>query len=199
VKNNSQCQSTDETPYTTWAIDPKFYQLLENHYNLLDIMATTEFDKNPILLEQRIKLTAKSEFQPKDRYVIVFFDTDFFWHGHGITLNNILSVWRNLDLPFYTLIIYTNHIGLSTTIHDLTSDRHLLDRPTVVETFINPWNYDPDSCHEQDPKVDDINLHALCLMAGNGRSHRYAAYTNLKDLVPDQIAMTVKAPCQYRT
>ena len=175
-------------------IDPKIHQMLQARYNLLDVIESKQFDQQPQSLVSRLKLTAKPSFDPHDRYVIVLFDTDYFWHGHGICLNNLFAVWRHLDLPFYTLLLYTNHIGIEREVNALCRDRCQPDRPTVIETFINPGNYDPDHYHWQDPALENIEHHVLCLMAGSNRSHRYATYAGLRDIDQERLVMTIRAP-----
>lgn len=175
-------------------LDPEYQTLLEQRYNILDIIETKEFDQDPMTLIPRLEASRRESFSERDRYVIVLFDTDYFWHGHGIGINNLFAVWKHLDLPFYTLLLYTNHIGIHQQIEDLTKDLHELDRPTVIETFINPNNYDVSYYEPKDPDIASIDYHALCLMAGTDRSHRYATYASLKDLGEDRLVMTIRAP-----
>ena len=168
--------------------------LLEQHYNLIDVIGTKSFDCGKIdSLIQRLSASQKTVYEPTDRYVIVQFDTDFYWHGHGVNLNNLFTVWRDLGIPLYTMIFYTNHFGISQEIEQLCKYSHPNDRPTVIETFVNPGNYDPRGYQETDIDIDRIDTQALCMMAGSARSHRYATYNSLKDLVPATIAMTLKA------
>lgn len=175
-------------------LDPKMEQLLRTRYNLLDVIESKEFDQRPESLVPRLKLTAKPSFMPNDRYVIVLFDTVYFWHGHGICLNNIFAIWQHLDLPFYTLLLYTNHIGIEKEVDALCRDLCQFDRPTVIETLINPRNYNHDQYHWQDTALEHIEHHVLCLMAGNDRSHRYATYAGLRDIDQERLVMTIRAP-----
>jgi hypothetical protein len=178
--------------FTPW-LDKDFQKLLEQHYNLLDIIETKSFDCGKIdLLIERLLKNKKSVYEVNDRYVIVQFDTDFYWHGHGINLNNLFTVWRSLDIPLYTMLFYTNHFGIGQEIEQLCSWADSVDRPTVIETFINPGNYNPEYTNIP-VNIDAIDTHALCMMAGSQRSHRHAVYNALKELVPAKIEMTLKS------
>jgi hypothetical protein len=175
------------------ALDPEIKKLLLARYNLLDIIESKEFDQQPESLVHRLQLTAKPEFHARDRYVIILFDTDYFWHGHGICLNNMFAVWQYLDIPLFTLILYTNHIGIQREVNALCANQSRADLPTVIETFINPNNYDPLHYQHRDCEIEHINHHVLCLMAGTGRSHRYATYAGLRDIDQDRMVMTIRA------
>lgn len=176
-----------------WHMDPALHNELHCVFNIIKVFETTQFDCGKIdyLIEQ-LTATRKSQFDPLDRYVIVHFDTDFYWHGHGVNLNNLFSVWKSLDIPLYTMIYYTNHHGISTEIKNLCQAQSLKDQPMVIETLINPGNYDINPYDNFDANINDIEMHALCMMSGSGRSHRGAVFNHLKDQSQDHIAMTIK-------
>jgi len=174
-------------------IDPYFLNVLGERFNLLDMIQSTEFDQDPKLLVGRLQHTIKPRFDNHDRYIIVMFETDYYWHGHGICLNNIFEIWRHLNIPFYTLILYTNNLGLEHEVQELCQDLHANDRPTIIETFINPLNYQPKHYQDCVPNLDHITHHAICLMAGAKRPHRYATWTALKDIDTDRLIMSIKA------
>jgi len=179
--------------YNSPQVDPDYQQLLEQQFNILSVFETKEFDCGKInRLISKLEQSKKEVYNPDDRYIVVHFDTDFYWHGHGINLNNLFSVWTQLDIPLYTLIYYTNHYGIKKEIDQLCQGRDAFDQPTVIETMINPGNYRPQGYNEFDTDITKITHHALCLMAGTMRSHRGALYNHLKHLSPEQIAMTIK-------
>jgi hypothetical protein len=174
-------------------LDPEYKQLLTEHYNIINVSSSASFDCGKIdNLVQTLTHTKKTQYDPKDRYVIVWFDTDFYWHGHGINLNNMFTVWRSLNIPFFTMLLYTNHFGLHKEVNELCKLNHNRDRPTVIETFINPGNYNPKGYEDYKIDLELIEKHALCMMAGSPRSHRYATYNAVKHLVPEQIEMTIR-------
>lgn len=172
--------------------DPFFLNLFTEYFNILDQFESCEFDHDPMILFHRLKKIKKDVYDINDRYIIVMFDTDYYWHGHGINLNNIFEIWRALDIPFFTMIIYTNNFGLTREVDDLMVNHHDKDRPLVVETFINPMNYHQATCDVFEPNINKITHHALCLMRGQERPYRYAAYTAFKDIEQDRLVMTVK-------
>jgi hypothetical protein len=169
-------------------------EFFEKHFNVLDYFETKEFDNDYDALIRRLEKTKKHMFDPKDRYILTFFDTSFFVDDTCVVLYNFFRIWRWMDLPFYTLIIHTNHFGLAEKIANEFREHHPADKPSVIESMINRINFDIESYQVSDPEIDKINYHALCMMAGNKRSHRYATYTNLKDLSGEKIVMSINPP-----
>jgi len=175
-------------------IDNEYQKLFEKHFNIISIIETQQFDCGKIdFLIDVLTQTKKDQYDAKDRYIVVQFDTDFYWHGHGINLNNLFAVWTKLDIPFYTMIFYTNHFGIKNEIADLCKNREDKDRPLVIETFIDPNNYDPDGYTEFDTDIDNISRHAICMMAGSARSHRFALHNHLRHRIPDHIVASIRA------
>ena len=173
-------------------IDPGLEAELTGAFNIIEQFETKQFDcGNMDFLISRLKATRKETFDTLDRYVIVHFDTDFYWHGHGINLNNLFSVWKSLDLPLYTMIYYTNHHGITEEINKLCCSSHVKDRPMVIETLINLINYQPRFYENFDANIDSIDRHGLCMLAGSQRSHRGATFNHLKHLQPSHLAMTI--------
>lgn len=174
-------------------LDSDYVTLLQQHYNIISIVETTEFDcGNSQYLIDLLESTKKEIYNNNDRYVIVHFDTDFYWKGHGINLNNLFAIWQELNIPLYTMIYFTNHIGISKEIEVLVKNHHPNDRPTVIESIVNRLNYNPNGYKNFETNISSIEKHALCMLAGTHRSHRLATYNQLKDLVPDFIEMTLK-------
>ena len=172
-------------------VDPEISQVLSEKYNILDCLEFKQFDLNFKWLENWLQANRQDSFGVNDRFVIVHFDCDFYWKGHGINLNNFIEMWKYYDLPLYTILLYTNHIGISREVNDICKQYHENDRPTVVETVINQLSYLLDRYTDIPLGVDSIDIHSVCLMAGTPRSHRWATFNHLKDLYPEQIAMTL--------
>lgn len=176
-------------------LDKQFQKVLESRYNLLDIIETKEFDLDPgNLLVSRLKKTIKSEYQSDDRYVIVLFDTCYYFQEENLTLHNLISIWKHLDIPFYTMIFYTNHFGIRQEFERHFSKLHHKDRPTIIETFYNPGNYN-DDCDKTlaDPCIEEIQYPLLCMMKGAPRTHRQVLYSSLKDVDPGKVVMTINS------
>ena len=179
-------------PINSTGMDPVFEAVLKEKYNILDIIESKEFDLMIDTLLPRLANKRKDQFDALDRFVVVKFDSDFYWHGHGVSLNNLFEVWRYLDIPFYTMFIYTNHIGLTAEVENLCRYQHTLDRPTVFETMLNAINRFPEGVAEPDMNIQDIQHHAISMMAGAHRSHRIATYSSLRDIDPQRLVMSIK-------
>lgn len=161
-------------------------------YNVLDHCKFQQFDSNWLWLENRLKNIKKNIHDPLDRYVIEHQDTDYYLADeflYGIGLYNLINIFKNLDIPLFTLLLYTNHFGISREINKLATDPN--DRPTVIETFITNTHYTNDYC---DLKIDSycIEFPAICLMGGTKRVHRIAMFRFLEqqqllDIVPTSI------------
>lgn len=163
-------------------------------YNVLDHCKFQQFDSDSswVLLENHLKNIKKNIYDPSDRYVIEHQDTDYYLADeflYGIGLYNLINVFKNLDIPLFTLLLYTNHFGISKEIDKLATDPN--DRPTVIETFITKTHYTNDYC---DLEIDSscIEFPAICLMGGSNRVHRIAMFRFLEqqqllDIVPTSI------------
>lgn len=174
-----------------WLADPEYLRVLRSAYNILDIIEFKSFDLDWSWFDRWAHQHNKVAYGTKDRFLVVHFDTDFYWHHHGININNLINRWRDLGMPLHTMLLYTNHLGIGQEIDRICAAQDPKDRPTVIETFINPGNY-LDHYPDVDLDTDAITHHALCLMAGSPRSHRYGVYNHLGDLAPHKIALTLK-------
>lgn len=171
-------------------IDPLLLKRLEDRYQILDVLVLWEFDRDQDSMCRALQPFCQRRWNSDEKLVINHFDTDFYWHGHGLVLNNLFTVWQRLDIPLHAMIFYTNHIGISREIEDLLLD-HAQDRPWVIETVLDPLTYRSQRYVDQDPALDAVKMHAVCLMNGQPRSHRLATFQHLQHLTPDRVAMTV--------
>jgi len=175
------------------SIYPDWLQTLEKKYNIVDVFNFVRYDYQLDQLKQRLLAVKKPAFDAHDRIVAVHFDTDYYIQGRvGVNLTNLFTIWQEADIPFHTMLLYTNHTGIQKEIDVLCQHRPAIDRPTIVETVINQLSYLPDT-YDAEPEldVDQIEYHGLALM-GAQRSHRYALYNHIKQHC-DQIAMVIKA------
>jgi hypothetical protein len=181
------------TPDTLGLVDLDFLQAIKEKYNVVDMFDLHGYELRLDLLEQKLKSIKKTTFDVQDRIIVVHFDTDYYLHNEfGLTLANLFTLWQRVDLPLYTLLLYTNHIGVGKEVDIICQDRHPKDRPTLIETFINPANYS-DLTYSTEPElnVDTIEYHGLSMM-GAPRSHRFALYNHLNYLA-DKLIFTVRA------
>jgi hypothetical protein len=178
-------------------IDQTILSAIKKKYNVIDVFALMEFDHDFDSLKQHLQTRKKDCFGPKDRIVINHFDTDYYVHNQfGINLINLFTVWRDLDLPMYLILIYTNHIGIRQEIDLMCKTNHPLDRPTLIETFIDPMSYSSDTyTHEPNINIEQIEYHGLSMMNAP-RSHRYALYNHICHL-DSHLVLTIKTKDEY--
>jgi hypothetical protein len=170
----------------------EIYDVFAARYNILDSIETKEFDMDFDKLRQFFSRSRKQIYSPRDRYIIVHQDTDVYIKemSVGLNLRNCLVVAEELDIPFYTIILWTNHFGLQREIDLLCEQRDVQDRPTVIESFCTVTHV---ADHYQDRPLapDSIQYQGLCMM-GAPRSHRYALYTSLRHVDRSRLVMTFR-------
>lgn len=164
-----------------------YRDVLYEKYKILGHIEFKTFDKDFTVLEDFLHLIKKDYFEPNERIIIEHVDTDYYLpeFPYGINLYNLVTAFRKVDIPLFTLLLFTNNFGISKELAQLAPGEH----PTVIETFIiDPhWteNY-------QDVKVnaDNIEMPALTML-GHNRSHRNVLYHFLKENnLLDQVAVT---------
>lgn len=173
-------------------IPSEIQDLLHKKYNVLGNVEFKQFDHCWENLRIFFHRTRKSIFEPQDRYVIEHQDTDIYIPemSVGLNLRNFFQIVNELDIPLYTIIIWTNHFGLQHEIDLLCGQSHTVDRPTIIESFCaRPTVAD----QYLDLAIDDgeITHHALCMMGAN-RSHRFALYHALKHVHANKLAISIK-------
>jgi hypothetical protein len=175
-------------------IDPDMCELICKKFNVLGIITFNffDYDFNYNRLRSWFSSRKKEKFESNDRFIIVHFDTDYYINNsYGVELNNFFTICEELDIPPSTLFFYTNYFGISNEINEILKDYHESDRPTIFETIVNESNYPPNGYNNLNINYQNIKYHALCMMNGSKRSHRYATYNELKELVPDKIILTL--------
>lgn len=172
----------------------EIFDVFAAKYNIIASIETKEFDLNFDHLRHFFASTKKQKFASQDRYIIVHQDTDVYINemSVGLNLRNLLVIVEELDIPFYTIIIWTNHFGLQREIDLLCQNQHSQNRPTVIESFCTVTHV-ADSYQDRPLAVDSIHYQGLCMM-GAPRSHRYALYTSLRHVDPSRLAMTCNIP-----
>lgn len=174
------------------SVDNDFLSILQEKYNILNVFVLKNYDQNLEDLRKHLTHLRKDKFNPKDRIIVVQFDTDYYIDERvGINLINLFNIWREVDIPMSVMIYYTNNFGVSKEIDYICRYNHVADRPTVIETFFNPLTFNKTN-YPYDMNLDEdlITHHCLC-MIGNNRSHRFALYNHIKHLL-DRIVCTIK-------
>lgn len=153
---------------------------LNQNYTVIDSVQLVGVDQDFDLLEKRLLSQRRDHYGPKDLIVVNHFDTDYYdvrLRG-GLILGNLIHLFKKIDIPLHTLLLYTNHIGLSKEVEVLCEDHDINDRPRVFETIIDRSMVDVINSWPFDTAL--ISRHALCLM-GSGRSHRHAIRNTIYD------------------
>lgn len=167
------------------------FDIFAERYNIIASIEFKKFDLAPDNLREFFSSTKKTTFLPNDRYIIVHHDTDVYINEMPVGLNfrNFFLIADELDIPFFTLIIWTNHFGLQREVDILCRTRHIKDRPMVVESFCTTTHVA--DCYESVPlNVDAITTQGLCMM-GAARSHRYALYNAIQHIDHSRLAMSL--------
>ena len=166
-------------------------QLLSQRCNILGGAVMQEIDHDFESVAAWLHSLHRDQFDPLDRIIVVHQDSDYYLpNRYGINLNNLFETWTNCDIPVYTMLLYTNHFGLREEVDQICQWRKIQDRPTVIEVPITEYP----GADFPDPALaaDQIVLHAVSMMAGSPRSHRFALYNHLQHLSPDHLAVTIK-------
>lgn len=177
-------------------IPKKLLSKLYTHYNIIDQIEFKQFDENFDILKKFFLSTRKECYNINDRYIIEHQDTDVYIPhcSVGINLQNFFEIVKEVDIPLYTLLFYTNHFGITQEINKLCSTGYQSDRPTVIESFVTT-SHIAESYTNNNIDIDQINYHALCMMGAN-RSHRFALYQKLQHIDPNKVAITIKGLAQ---
>lgn len=163
---------------------------LAQYYHIRASAVMLEFDHDFDQFAQWLAHHGQINYAAQEKILIVHFDSDYYLpDGYGVNLNNLFEVWTGLGVPVSAMILYTNHLGMTAEVEKICQTLGVQDRPVVLETLLTKYNHA--QLHSTWPAVDQVNTHAVCLMAGSPRSHRYALYNHLRDLVPQNIILTI--------
>lgn len=177
--------------------DRSFLKFLSNEFNILDTIESGDVfnaSGNYSVLENWLEKNKRDSYDPNDRFVVLHFENDYYINmEYGIFVNNFIRLWQHYNIPFYTLIFYTNHIGISKEIFRALEYNDPEDRPFVFETIVNKINHPHTGYIKHDISIEDIDHHLLYLNAGTTektnalRPHRLAFYNEIKDLYPKHL------------
>lgn len=164
--------------------------LLRARYNILGHWNFLQFDFDFTILRNLLLDIKKERFDPQDRIIIEHQDTDFYIKecSVGINLRNFFCVVRELDLPLYLFVFYTNHFGLKKEFDILCGLNHANNRPTVIESFLSTRHHDNKRIIPVDCDFEHIEFNMLCMM-NLKRSHRNAVYHALKEVDDQKLAL----------
>jgi hypothetical protein len=162
-------------------------------YSIIGHLEFKQFDHDFNILEKHLQLIKKDQFSHNERIIIEHQDCDYYLKDfpYGIGLYNLFTVFKKIDIPLFTILLFTNHIGISREINALAPDVH--DCPTVIESFITKTHYS-NNYQPIQLEVDQIQRPGLCML-GQPRVHRHAMYHFLEkeNLLP-LVATSIQGP-----
>lgn len=167
----------------------KTYALLREKFNIVAEVLIMDVDRDFDKLYQFLVHRRKECFDPQDRILVSHFDTDYYDECFpvGVYLRNVFTAWQRADLPMFTMLLFTNHLGISREVDLLCQSRHSDDRPTVIETIVSQQHVRV-GIVEPELDVDSISHHALTML-GTNRSHRHALINHLAHISPDKLVL----------
>lgn len=158
----------------------KYVDKLNSKFNILDIIDFKDFDTDFDVLKNRLTAIKKEKYQTNEKIVFEHFDTDFYHKRltYGLNLYNLIETIKKIDIPFFTIILVTNHFGIKNEIDKILKEHNEKDFITVIETFVTDTYYNS-SIENFSVNVNEICFSALSML-GAPRSHRFALYHYLK-------------------
>ena len=173
----------------------KYYNKLTSVYNILDTIEFKEFDYDFSVLKDRLSQLKQEHYNVNDKVIIEHFDTDYYDHSilkSGVNLYNLMTVIKELDIPYFVFVFVTNHFGLQQEVQEILQDHPIGDRPTIIETFITNSHYNSDIVEDLPVKTQEIK-HAGLSMMGATRSHRYSLYNYLnKNNLLEEVQVSIR-------
>ena len=170
---------------------PAYCNALYAKYSIIDHFEFKLFDHDMSKLEQCLQSIKKIRFNPNERIIIEHQDCDYYVDDfpYGLSLYNLFTAFKKIDIPLYTMLLFTNHFGIRKEIDRLAPDP--MDRPTVIESFITKIHY-AKSYQPVELDAEQIQRPGICMM-GQPRSHRHAMHHFLEDnnLLP-HVATSIK-------
>lgn len=162
-------------------------EFIDSNIKVIGVVDLHVADHSCDLLYSTLYKLKKDYYAPDEKIIVLHTDTEYFYHGNnlGFTTHNLFSCWRNLNIPFHVMVMYTTQFGIHQSIDPFIVST--ADTPTIVpivvddRCWINICNF---------PKFEvkkNILYPAVCLL-GRSRNHRvkmfqYLAKHNLFELV----------------
>jgi hypothetical protein len=162
------------TEYRSILLTDLFLKALHTKYNIVCIAEQKQIDKNFENFEHYLRSIRKEYFDPNDRIVIEWFDTDFYFEDfdYGINFYNLINCFKKADIPLFTLLLVTNNVGMQAELDRLVLDLH--DKPTIIESFCTKSHWIPNYINFNN-NVSTITKHAISMM-GTDRVHRHVLF-----------------------
>ena len=119
-----------------------FVNALQKRFNIIALLDINNIDQNWDILKDILVATRKIVYEPKDRYVIVHSDTDYYLPGcpYGLSMLNLVRTFLHNDIPLDTLLLITDHKGIKKelllTLKQLEKE---ISWPWLLQSFVDPF------------------------------------------------------------
>jgi hypothetical protein len=164
----------------------EYRNAIYSKYNIVSHTSFLNFDQDILSLEDYLLKSKKDSFNHNDRIIVEHMDTDYYIPDfpYGVTLYNLIKAFVRLDIPLFTLLLFTNHFGIEKEVLELLPNQE--DKPTFIYSFISKGHYSGQYT-DHDIDSNSIEIPALSMMAA-GRVHRdvisnFLLKNNLLDVV----------------
>jgi hypothetical protein len=97
----------------------------------------------------------------------------------GNFIINLIRIFKDKQIPFFTLLFITNHFGIHREFDKLLSDYDLSDRPTIVQSLLSPVLLSKDINTNIKIDLNNIQMQGICMM-GTKRTHRIGVLNYFK-------------------
>jgi hypothetical protein len=163
-------------------LDKKYYNFLNNKYNILGYWDLVMIDQNFDLFEHELLSTRKECYNLNDFYIIVHGDTDYYLPhcSYGLSIFNLVRSFMHVDISLSKLIFITNHYGIKSEFEQLIPEgMQDYNFPKIIDN-----SFSHDSAFNFDLKntkvdLDSIQYHGLSMMNVN-RIHRNILFNHLQ-------------------
>lgn len=156
----------------------KIDRYIKEKYNVLFEFECSDYLNDFNCLENELKKIKKEVFEPLDRIILYRFETDFYdnFLNTGLALRNSIESIKQVDIPFYNVLIFTNHQSVKKELDFLLKDSQ--EQITVIETYATELDigYNVNSV---DVNEESIKKSAVCLL-GASRGHRHILFNYFK-------------------
>ena len=164
-------------------VQPEVLELISERYNIRHVVDFLDIDLDLPLFQQVMHDIAVTQYQGRDRTVVLLHDTDYCepqsLHGHSVY--NFFKLVAAFEVPLERIIFVTNHHGITAEITRLSTVICNSDPPLVIETVL--W-YDFPQIHQLvEPHPDSVTEPSRLFVCPNNkhRRHRMFLLTCLAD------------------
>ena len=161
-----------------------FVDALQKRFNTIALLDINNIDKNWDILKDILVATRKIVYKPKDRYIIVHSDTDYYLPGcpYGLSMLNLVRTFLHNDIPLNTLLLITDHKGIKREFEILIpKEMHEHNFPTIVDDCLTALVNTRIGMNQEETYFNesDIVKHGVSMM-GVPRIHRNMLYNQLR-------------------